>query len=204
MWIHFKTSGRTSDNGFSGHKRAVVIPVLSDTTHAHTCTCTCFYFVFKTIVHWLHTFLLVFTRLEKVGWMMTAYYLGSDLCDVDAETSCLTIIKHQRRIGIVIAPPAGVFTLIVINNWSSSHFSVSVRCLTLPIANILSNGSTSTTKLLHVSFLLLTPSGLLWHIKTWGVRYVHIPEVNGNYWKIYGGVANGWQLVLYRNEWLVD
>ena len=30
MSIHFKSSGRTPDNGFSGRKRPVVIPVLSD------------------------------------------------------------------------------------------------------------------------------------------------------------------------------
>ena len=42
----------------------------------------------------------------------------------------------------------------------------------------------------------------LWHVKAWGTRYVRIPEVNGSNWKIYGGVANGWLLALYRNEWL--
>lgn len=40
--------------------------------------------------------------------------------------------------------------------------------------------------------------------KTWGMRYVHREEVNGNYWKVYGRVANGWKRSLSRNEWLVS
>ena len=34
---------------------------------------------------------------------------------------------------------------------------------------------------------------ILWHIKAWGMHYVRIAEVNGNYCKVYGGVANGCQ-----------
>ena len=43
----------------------------------------------------------------------------------------------------------------------------------------------------------------LWRIKAWGTRCVRIAEVNGNYCKVYGGVANGCQWALFRNEWLV-
>ena len=65
MWIHFINSGRTSDNGFSVRNRAVVMPVLSDTI-----TDIPYIFVSKTnviVIPFFEMFLLVFTRLEKVG-----------------------------------------------------------------------------------------------------------------------------------------
>ena len=69
MWIHFKNTGKMSDSGFSGRKRAVVMPVLSDTIHVHT---KCCHHVFKTyiiVIPFLEIFLLVLTRLENVGWL---------------------------------------------------------------------------------------------------------------------------------------